>query len=86
MNRADLEARIGERVTLTGHARNAAAGAILALDAFPVYVGGLQAWPQDVLERVVEVSGTIVARPGAPAGVHGPGDALELGDATWAAV
>ena len=38
----ELEARVGQAVTLTGTALDAAAGAIVSLDDRPVYVAGLR--------------------------------------------
>ena len=82
---SDLEARVGEQVTLVGTALDAAAGAIVSLDGFPVYVAGLRGWPQELSGQEVEVAGTLVLRPGAPRGVHGPGESYALEDASWSA-
>lgn len=81
----ELEAHVGERVTLTGTALDAAAGAIVSLDDHPVYVDGLRRWEERFFAQEVEVSGTLVFRPGPPGAIHKVGDAYALEDATWSA-
>ena len=81
---SDLEGRVGERVTLAGTALDAAAGAIVSLDGFPVYVAGLRGWPPGAVRAGGRgATGTLVFRPGAPRGVHGPADTYALEDASW---
>lgn len=47
--------------TITGVAKNAKAGAVVVLgDGNPVYVQGLDEWPDSTLDRNVEVRGVLV--------------------------
>ena len=81
-----LEAQVGQRVTLTGAAQNAAAGASLLVEGWPVYIGGLSRWPADLAGRELDVTGTLVSTRGpAPEDrVHGPSGGYALDDASWA--
>jgi hypothetical protein len=81
-----LEAQVGQRVTLTGAAQNAAAGASVLVDGWPVYIGGLSRWPADLAGRELDVTGTLVRTRGpAPEDrIHGPSGGYALHDATWA--
>lgn len=82
----DLESRVGEQVTLTGTALNAALGAIVSLDEVPVYVAGLRRWPEEVTGHEVDLTGRLVFRsapdPEGPV-VHKPGDSYAVRDASW---
>jgi hypothetical protein len=85
----DLKSRVDERVTITGTALNAASGAIVSLDGRPVYVAGLDRWPQEIAGRGMEVTGRLVFHPAPePEGpvVHKLDDSYELQDASWTPV
>ena len=83
----------GAAVNLTGVARDAALGAVVVLgDGQPVYVEGLERWPNELLGRKVEVSGTAAQKKLAPdpeiapdgAVSHGMvGTAWVVSGATW---
>jgi hypothetical protein len=82
----DVEEHVGERVTVTGEAVDAAAGAVVVLeDGHVVYVGGLESWPDDASGREVEAAGTLVLRPASKQKyVHKVlGDSYALDGATW---
>jgi hypothetical protein len=82
-----LEAQVGRRVTLTGTAQNAAAGASLLVDDWPVYIAGLSRWPADLADRELDVTGTLVSTrgPDPEQRMHGtPGGGYALDDASWA--
>lgn len=82
----DLEPHLGEQVTLTGTALNAALGAIVSLDGRPVYVAGLRGWPEAVAGREITLTGRLVFRgapdPEGPV-VHKRGDTYAVEDASW---
>jgi hypothetical protein len=82
----ELEAQVGQRVTLTGTAQNAAAGASLLVGEWPVYIGGLSRWPADLAGRELDVTGTLVRMrgPDPEERKHGPGAGYALDDASWA--
>jgi hypothetical protein len=83
----ELETQVGQRATLTGTAQNAAAGASLLVDGWPVYIGGLSRWPADLAGRKLDVTGTLVSTrgPAPEKRVHGrPGGGYALNDASWA--
>jgi hypothetical protein len=82
-----LEAQVGQRVTLTGTAQNAAAGASVLVEGWPVYVGGLSRWPAELVGRRLDVSGTLVRTrgPAPQERVHGPAGGYALDDASWVA-
>lgn len=85
---ADLEQRVGEQVTLTGIALNAAAGAIVSLDGYPVYISGLRQWTETLFGQPIDVTGTLVFRPDprpADSRSHKIGDSYALEDASWSA-
>jgi hypothetical protein len=80
----ELEAHVGEAVTLTGTALDAAAGAIVSLDERPVYVAGLRRWPSELFAQQVEVSGTLVFRERPrEEKIHRVDSAYALEDASW---
>lgn len=55
-----LEQKIDSNVTITGTARNAAAGAVvLTEDRTPVYVAGLDRWEKAFDGKQVSASGTL---------------------------
>jgi hypothetical protein len=80
-------------VTLHGQALNAKAGAVVRTERETVYVEGLEAWPADLVGKLVDVSGTLThqiapALPVGPAGersggTEGPRAVIER--ATWTA-
>ena len=82
----DLESHVGERITVTGTALNAALGAIVSLGGLPLYVSGLRGWPEDVVGRELDVTGRLVLRRApdreGPV-VHKPGDTYAVEDASW---
>ncbi len=74
--------------TLIGVARDGKAGPAISIDGVPVYVMGLEAWPEAWLGKRVEVTGQVVERPGLPApqdgeppvaGIVGPYRVIENG-------
>jgi hypothetical protein len=82
----ELDAHIGEPVTLTGTALDGAAGAIVMLDDHPVYVAGLERWPDELSGEEVEVRGTVARRAGSDAPIHRvSGSAYTVQDARWSA-
>ncbi len=90
-----LDTRLGQAVTLTGRAANAAMGAVVLMeDRTPVYLLGKEEW-DDENGSTVAVSGTLRRRSLAPdptvdadgAISHGMmGDAWVIEDPTWALV
>jgi hypothetical protein len=50
--------------TVTGEAQNGKAGAVVIVDGGPIYVQGLDAWPDAWLGQQVEVSGTLIEYQG----------------------
>lgn len=54
------------RQTLVGLARDGKAGPAIIVDGAPVYVVGLEAWPEAWVGRRVEVTGDVVERQGLP--------------------
>ena len=54
---------VGKRVTIEGTARDAKGGAVLlTTDGEPVYIGGLDSWPEELFGKPVVVSGRLVRR------------------------
>ena len=86
MKNPALEAQVGQRVTLTGTAQNAAAGASVLIEGWPVYIGGLSRWPADLAGHELDVTGTLVRTrgPAPEERVHGPAGGYALDDASWA--
>lgn len=54
------------KTTLRGLAQNAKAGAVVGTDAGPVYVVGLESWPDALAGRQVEVTGVVRQRKHIP--------------------
>lgn len=52
----------GQRVRLSGLARDAKGGAVLLLDGAPLYLAGLQSWPSEVHGKAVAVGGKLVEK------------------------
>lgn len=80
----------GATETRVGIARNGKAGAALVIDDVPVYVIGVDEWPDDVVGARVAVTGKVRTRQGLPpvppsepqvAGIVGPYRVIE--DASW---
>ncbi len=57
--RRSLGALAGARVTLSGRAANAKAGAVVMVELQPIYVKGLAAWPKEASGKEVEVTGRL---------------------------
>jgi hypothetical protein len=60
----DPAEHVGESVTVTGTARNAAAGAMLRVAGVsrPIYVAGLDSWSGELVGNEVEVTGVLRVR------------------------
>ena len=51
---------VGKEITLTGIAKNARAGAVLLTkDNVPYYIEGVESWDDDIMDKRIEVSGTL---------------------------
>jgi hypothetical protein len=89
----DLAASLGKSVSLVGVAENAKLGAVVVpASGGPVYVTGLDSWPDHLSKTRVRVSGTLQERKLAPDPVVGPngersagmeGMAYVIDDAKW---
>jgi hypothetical protein len=56
----ELEQMLGQEVTLQGTARDAHAGGLLVLDdGVMVFVAGVPAWDEDVVDRRLVLSGVL---------------------------
>jgi hypothetical protein len=55
-------ALLGQRVRLSGIARNAKGGAVLLLGDSPVYLQGVESWPLGVDQKLVGVGGKLVSK------------------------
>lgn len=94
----DPSARVGDSVTIRGAAWDGAAGALVMVDGTPIYVDGLEAWPDGLADRQVEVTGTLRSRASQvpepdedddddPFPLHGvDSETYVIDDARWAAV
>lgn len=51
---------LGKRVRLSGIARDAKGGAVLLINNEPIYVSGLNGWPESADKKTVAVGGTLV--------------------------
>jgi hypothetical protein len=88
----DPTAHVDEAVTVTGTARNAAAGAMLRVEGVsrPIYILGLDSWSGELVGSTVEVSGVLRVRgPQVQRGADEPEHGLDtatfvLDDAEWA--
>jgi hypothetical protein len=61
---------IGKKVTLTGKAANAKAGAVVECGSDPVYIDGLDSWPDETLGKVVLIVGVFKRAKLAPDPVY----------------
>lgn len=96
MTGADLQKLAGTNATIEGTARDAHQGAVVLLeDRTPVYVAGLDEWPDDANGEDVRATGTVRRASLTPdpttdaqgAVSHGAeGDDWVLEDATWEVV
>jgi len=86
------DGQLGQTVTLSGTARDAAMGAVVRTSQGTVYVLGVESWPDDVQGKTVTVTGTLQRRKlapdpvvGADGGVsHGAaGSQVVVEDARW---
>ncbi len=59
-NNQSLQELVNKTVTLEGKAVDAKAGAVLLVNENPVYIGGLDHWPQDFIDKQVALSGKLV--------------------------
>jgi hypothetical protein len=79
--------------TLIGKAHNAKGGAVVVTDNFgTVYIDGLDSWPDELLDRLVEVTGTLkrekripdpVTKPSGEVSAGAYGDQTVVYDAQW---
>ncbi len=84
---------VGQQVTVSGIARDAAEGAVVLLkDRTPVYVKGLFSWDDSLDRKQVEVTGTLRLSGGSNEPLvnakgeysqGSEGDMLVIEDATW---
>lgn len=85
---------VGERITVTGTAVDARAGAVVVLaDNTPIHLPGLSEWDDGVSCRTIEASGILRVRPSripaTPAGGdhhHGVGETFILDQPSWVVV
>jgi hypothetical protein len=70
---------IGRRVRLVGTAQNAKAGAVVLVDAEPVYVEGVPAWPEALGARRIALGGRLVRKKHLPPPVRATDGALQQG-------
>ncbi|AFZ25539.1 hypothetical protein Cylst_3389 [Cylindrospermum stagnale PCC 7417] len=87
------EAKINERVTINGSARNAMLGAIVKTsDNTPIYIDGISEWESKILGKSIVVTGVLRLRKLAPNPEVGPngeqshgikGDSYILENSTW---
>lgn len=57
-----LAALYGKRVRLSGVARDAKGGAVLLVNDEPVYLAGVESWPEAADKKRVAVGGTLVSK------------------------
>lgn len=86
-----LEQQVNRQVELVGKAANAKGGAVVLVDGQPVYLEGVESWPDEALDTEVTVGGKLVSKQYLPeaddgaektAGAHGPQWVLEEPDWT----
>jgi hypothetical protein len=90
----DPNEHVGESVTFTGTAWNAAAGAMVSVASTkrPIYIGGLASWSDEIEGKTVEVSGVLRLREpqvppaeGLETALHGiDTETFVVDDADWA--
>lgn len=56
---SQLEANLGREVSIEGKVANAKLGAVVLLEATPVYLDDTKAWPANVVGRKVSVRGIL---------------------------
>jgi len=90
----DPSAHLGETVTVCGAAWDGAGGALVHVDGEPLYIEGLDTWPEELVDAQVEVTGVLRARGSQvpptsddnPIPLHGlDGETFALVDASWQA-
>lgn len=69
----------GAKVTLSGRAANAKAGAVLLVDGEPIYLKGFAEWPKDASGKELEVTGTLKDEKLIPSPVKGPKGEISQG-------
>ncbi len=61
------QAKLGQRITIEGIAENAKLGALLLIgDDESIWIDGLEAWPEDIRTKRVEVTGKVIERADLP--------------------
>jgi len=56
----ELEKLIGQKVSLSGIAKDAKGGAVIITpEGYVIYVKGLEFWPSDYLDKSISVSGLL---------------------------
>jgi hypothetical protein len=73
------EAKLGQVVTVEGVAEDAKLGAVLTMGADIIWIDGLEAWPKELRERRVSVTGRVIQRADLPVFVHREGAPEEQG-------
>lgn len=66
--------KLGQTVTVEGQASNAKLGAIVGAEPAPIWIDGLDAWPEEVAWKRVQVTGTVIERHDLPVFVRKEGE------------
>jgi hypothetical protein len=61
-----VKENIGKKITLTGKAWNEKSGPMIQLDSDPVFLTQLTFWPEEIVGKVISVTGTLKKRKIAP--------------------
>jgi hypothetical protein len=78
--RFPLEARLGHVVTVEGTPEDAKLGALLMIGGSQtVWIDGLDAWPPELRNKVLEVTGKVIQRSDLPVFVHQDGEPERAG-------
>lgn len=72
---------LGQRVRLSGLARDAKGGAVLLVDGAPLYLAGVEAWPAEVHGKAVAASGKLVEKQYLPEATRDASGAISQGAA-----
>jgi cytochrome c-type biogenesis protein CcmE len=74
-----LKTLVGQRVRLAGLARDAKGGAVLLLGKEPLYLAGLERWPEAVQGKTVAVGGTLRSKQHLPVATKDTKGAISQG-------
>jgi hypothetical protein len=75
-----LEARIGHVVTVEGIPEDAKLGALLMIGGSQtIWIDGLNEWPPELRDKVLEVTGKVIQRSDLPVFVHQDGEPERAG-------